>query len=174
MSMEGSSHLGKALDLRRAKCEPDLPPHSVHPPGPKCPEPLSAKGPSVWKPSLPSLCSPSQLLHCFLRTRVQRTYSLNARGALTRRGLLREPRALSKALRSGRWGKGAPRPQCTPPGSAPCWVKGSAEHRNHCELVPPGPDSALLPLHPSKQLDSHPALLKIDSEQSSILVPTQK
>ena len=114
MSMEGSSHLGKALDLRRAKCEPDLPPHSVHPPGPKCPEPLSAKGPSVWKPSLPSLCSPSQFLHCFLRTRFQRTYSLNARGALTRRGLLREPRALSKALRSGRWGKGAPETSVRP------------------------------------------------------------
>ena len=66
----GVTHLGKLLDPRRAKCEPDLPPHSVHPLGPQCPEPLSAKRPSIWKPSLRSLCSPNvlqhRLLHCFL------------------------------------------------------------------------------------------------------------
>ena len=113
-----SSHLGKVLDPRRAKCEPDLPAHSAHPPGLWYPEPLSAKRPSVWKSSLLSLCSPNmlqrQFLHCFLWTRVQRTYSLNARGALTRRGLLRESRALSKALSSGRWGKGAPETSARP------------------------------------------------------------
>lgn len=113
-----SSHLGKVLNPRRAKCEMDLPPHRVHPPGPEYPEPLSTKWPSIQKPSLLSLRSPNmlqrQFLHCFLRTRVQRTYSLSARGALTRRGLLREPRALFKALCSCRWGEGAPETSARP------------------------------------------------------------
>ena len=70
----------------------------------------------------------------FPRAPVQRTYSLNAYGALTRAGPAPRAQGPVRCPAFQRLGEGGPGPQRASPGSAPCWVSGSAEHRNHCEL----------------------------------------